>query len=119
MPSKLESDEEVRALYCKACANGYPASLLRFDSFCIDMCNWDGDPIKAELLGFRWHEFIAPRDLRRLLRWIQDPTAPNPIVYRGLNPKNPGHLYRVALSKVSGPQLRLLIGNEKCRQHDH
>lgn len=109
----MPSDEALRDLFCKACAHKYAASLMRPDAYCLDMCGWDGDQLKAELLGFRWHEFIDPQDMPRVKLWILDADAPNPCTYRGLDPTSNGRMYDIAVSKVSSPGLRLIIGCER------
>jgi len=115
MPNKpstlVVSDAKVKRWYEDAVKAGYAASLVRRDAYLLDMAGWIGDPIKDELHGYRWHEWVDPDHIAGLLAWIADPDAPDGFTYRGMcsTPDGP-RMKWVSLSKVCGPSLRLIIG---------
>ena len=106
-----QPDATVKAWYRDAVAAGLPASLMRADGYLESMQNWNGDKIAKELRGFRWHEYIDPEHIGAVLSWIADPDATDPITYRAICP-NDGQprLMWYGLTKVSGKDLRLIIG---------
>lgn len=106
------SDERLRALYGVAVATGIPVALLRADAYMLDMCGWTGDEIKHELKGFRWHEYVDTRDLKRVLDFIANDRPTGTITYRGVHPG--GIKCVCSISKLNGDTLRLIVGATKA-----
>ena len=115
MPNELlktrQPDPTIRRWFKDAVAAGLPASLMRADGYLEDMHGWDGDQLAKELHGYRWHEYIDPEHIATVLDWIKDPVNPGPVTYRAICPiKGQPRLMWYGLSKVSGQDLRLIIG---------
>jgi len=106
-----KTDDQIRELYDLAVGAGIPVALHRADAYMLDMHGWDGDAIKAELKGYRWHEYVDTRDLKRVLAFIASAKPTGTMTYRGVCPGN----FRCvcSISKLNGETLRLIVGAVK------
>lgn len=74
-------------LYRKVAIAGLKVSVVATDGGCLAMANWsDRTPESpATLMGKRWHEYVNPEHLPRLLDWFRPEAASQPpIIYEGL-----------------------------------
>lgn len=66
---------------------GYKVSIIDHTGACLAVANWGGELTEhwPAIRGHRWHEYVSPQDLPRLLRWFQPDGADlPPILYGGL-----------------------------------
>lgn len=72
---------------------------------------WTGERYKNDphIHGFEYLEFIAPRDIPRILRWFTD-GAESCLEFNALLPKS-GAMARIAYCKIPYGENWLIIGN--------
>lgn len=70
-----------------AASLGCKVSIVAPDGTCLAIANWQAALVEhwPAIEGKRWHEYISPQDLHRLLAWFAPGTDDlPPIIYEGL-----------------------------------
>ena len=102
--------------FAEAAATGCKVSIITRTGHAIVSANWAADQIEEwdALRGLRWHEFIHPDDLPRLIAWLAEPTAGAPIVYRGIGLyAGRAAVVRVCLVKRPVAGVWLVVGEQE------
>lgn len=97
---------------------GCKVSIIDHTGACLAIANWG--PAMADhwpaIRGHRWHEYVNPTDLPRLLRWFRAGSGElPPIIYEGLGRCDGlDQPVLVCLVKVAVPgDVWLVVGNQR------